>query len=195
MRAMPFVMLIALVTSVLAAPKRHEPGALAFVLDRSRSMKGPTFDAVKEAVVAGIDVLDPSDQVAIVTVNSDADVLVPLQPASRDEIAKKLSRLEASGGTYVLPGLRVAFEALRRSKLKIKHVIFVSDGGTPSDGIPELMEEMHDASITVTAVGVLGADKPFLQMIAEGGDGRLYMVNDSKSLSKVFAQEIKRALP
>ena len=197
MRATTIVILFAMVAGQLwAGPKRHEPGALVLVLDRSASMKGTKLDALKDAAIAGVGALDPNDQVAIIAVDHEADVVVPLQrAANRQEIAKKIARLEAGGGTNVLPGLRAAVDVLHHSKFKVKHVIFVSDGETPSEGISELMKEMRGADITLSAVGVEGADRNLLAMMADVGEGRLYLVGDTKALSKVVVKEIKTALP
>ena len=52
---------------------------------------------------------------------------------------------------------------------------------------------MRSTRITVSAVGVQGADKNLLQMIAENGNGRLYMVEDIGALPKIFMKETQEA--
>ena len=43
--------------------------------------------------------------------------------------------------------------------------------------------------ITVSAVGVPGADRALLDVIADRGSGRLYMVEDLGALPKIFLRE------
>ena len=74
-----------------------------------------------------------------------------------------------------------------------KFAILMTDGEAPSDGIPELVGDMRGARITVSCVGVQGADRNLLAMIAEAGDGRLYMVEDVGSLPRIFMKETQEA--
>jgi hypothetical protein len=52
---------------------------------------------------------------------------------------------------------------------------------------------MRAARITVSAVGVSGADRNLLSMIADNGDGRLYMTDDIGALPRIFMKETTEA--
>jgi hypothetical protein len=52
---------------------------------------------------------------------------------------------------------------------------------------------MRASRITVSCVGVQGADRSMLSMIADAGDGRLYMVEDIGALPKIFMKETQEA--
>jgi hypothetical protein len=52
---------------------------------------------------------------------------------------------------------------------------------------------MRSQKITVSAVGVQGADRGLLQQIVDAGDGRLYMVEDIGALPKIFMKETQEA--
>ena len=108
-------------------------------------------------------------------------------------ISADISRLQSGGGTNIFPGLKEAFEILQGINAKVKHVILMTDGEAPSDGIPELVQDMRGARITVSCVGVQGADRNLLSMIADAGDGRLYMVEDIGALPKIFMKETQEA--
>ena len=69
-------------------------------------------------------------------------------------------------------------------------MVFLSDGEAPTDGLVELLHDMHDAGITLSAVGVAGADRNLLNLMADAGDGRVYYVEDLKVLPKLFATEV-----
>ncbi len=179
-----------LISSVDAAPKKAPPKALVLVIDRSGSMQGPKLEAAKNAVLAAISSTNPADTVAVVAFDSEASVYVRPQPSSnRTRIADDVARLTSGGGTNIFPGLKEAFELLQPVKAAKKHVIVLSDGEAPSDGLVELVEEMVAAKITVSTVGVEGADVDLLKKISDAGGGRFYEVKDLKSLSKVFVKE------
>ncbi|MBA3456018.1 MAG: VWA domain-containing protein [Deltaproteobacteria bacterium] len=168
--------------------------ALVLVMDKSGSMQGQRIEMAKEAARATTEVLAPNDYIAVVVFDSEATVFVrPQRAANRMRISAEISRLQSGGGTNIFPGLKEAFEILQGVNAKVKHVILLSDGEAPRDGIPELVTDMRGARITVSAVGVPGADRDQLTQIAELGDGRLYMVEDIGSLPKIFMKETQEA--
>ena len=189
--------LCGLITTVGAAPKKpkREPRALVLVLDKSGSMQGPRLEAAKESARVAVEVLDPGDTIAIVAFDSEAILLVkPQVVANKAQISEQISKLTSGGGTNILPGLKEAQTILADIKAKKKHVIVLSDGEAPYDGIEELVKEMHDAKITISAVGIPSADKVLLGKIADGGAGRLYMIEDLGALPKIFLKETREAL-
>jgi Ca-activated chloride channel family protein len=167
---------------------------IVLVIDRSGSMQGPKLEAVKESARATTEVLAPDDYISVVAFDSEAQVFVrPQRAANKMRISTEISRLTSGGGTNIYPGLKEAFEILQNINAKVKHVIVMTDGEAPSDGIAELVQEMRGARITVSCVGVQGADKNLLSMIADNGDGRLYMVEDIGALPRIFMKETQEA--
>ena len=168
--------------------------ALVLVMDKSGSMQGQRIEMAKEAARATTEVLAPNDYISVVVFDSEAQVFVrPQRAANRMRISAEISRLQSGGGTNIFPGLKEAFEILQGVNAKVKHVILLSDGEAPRDGIAELVTDMRGARITVSAVGVPGSDRDLLTQIAELGDGRLYMVEDIGSLPKIFMKETQEA--
>jgi Mg-chelatase subunit ChlD len=154
------------------------------------------LDATKEAARVAVEMLDPTDQVAIVVFDSEATVHVPLQPAAnKTRIGWEVAKLTAGGGTAFLPALQLATSILAGAKVKVKHTILMSDGEAPADGVIEQVKKMREAKITISTVGLQGADRNLLNAISDGGVGRLYMVNDLVELPKIFAKEISTAIP
>jgi hypothetical protein len=126
--------------------------------------------------------------------DSEATVFVrPQRAANRMRISSDISRITSGGGTNIFPGLKEAYEILQGINAKVKHVILLSDGEAPTDGIAELVQDMRSARITISCVGVQGADRNMLAMIADGGEGRLYMVEDLGALPKIFMKETQEA--
>lgn len=168
--------------------------AIVLVMDKSGSMNGAKLEAAKESARVTAEVLSPNDYIAVVAFDSEATVYVrPQRAANRMRISAEISRLTPNGGTNIFPGLKEAYEILQGINAKVKHVIVLSDGEAPPDGINELVQDMRSARITVSCVGVQGADRNLLSMIADTGDGRLYMVEDLGALPKIFMKETHEA--
>src|SRR6185369_8505301 len=173
--------------------KKRDPPALGLVLciDRSGSMTGEKIELAKDAAKATAELLGPEDLIGVTAFDSAATPIVRLQrAANRLRIAGDIARLQAGGGTNILPALREAYEELDPAPAKIKHVILLTDGQASYDGIQDLVDEMQQHKITVSAVGVgTGADKTLLTMIAERGGGRFYYTQDAQNIPKIFTKE------
>jgi Ca-activated chloride channel homolog len=175
-------------------PAEPAPNALVLVFDRSSSMQDLSLDAAKAATLKVASTLRPDDQIAVVTFDSEPTVIVPLQPSkNRAQIAKQLHKLRAGGGTNLFPGLREADELLTPIDAKVKHVIVLSHGDLIPDGLHELVREMREHEITISTVGVQGAEEVLLKQISKDGGGRYYNVADVERLSKTYVDEAKRA--
>lgn len=191
-----FVAAVALiaVTASTATAGKHKKTAVVVVLDRSGSMKGMKLERAKAATMAAVEALAKTDQVAVVTFDSAPTVTVPLQAAShKDQIAPLVDKIDAGGGTNLTMGLAAAYAEIKPAKAKRKHVIVLSDGESPYDGLSDLVDAMRADGITVSAVGVSGADRNLLTLIAEHGDGQLFMVEELDRLPKIFADDVERA--
>ncbi len=177
-----------------AIAKPRETGALVLVIDRSGSMRGPKLEAAKAAAKAAASALHPDDIVSVVVFDSEASVLLrPQKSANRVAIGKQIDKMVTGGGTNILPGLKEASEILADQKVDRKHVILLSDGEAPNEGIADLVKQMRKAKITISTVAVQGADEVLLKAISDGGGGRLYKVDDLKTLSEVYLKELKTA--
>ncbi len=168
--------------------------AVVLVIDRSGSMQGPKLEAAKESARVTAEVMSPNDIIGVIAFDSEASVYVrPTRASNRMRISNDIARLQSGGGTNIFPGLKEAYDMLQGIPAKVKHVILLSDGEAPTDGIAELVQEMRSNRITVSAVGVQGADRNILETISSNGDGRLYMVEDIGSLPKIFMKETQEA--
>ncbi|MGV8841527.1 MAG: VWA domain-containing protein, partial [Bauldia sp.] len=115
-------------------PQETPRAAIVFVLDRSGSMQAPVddvtrLDIAKEATLGAVALLPGESDVGIVVFDSEAQVLVPMQP-SRDEaaVAAALAPVAPGGGTELFPALTTALALLSPSTAATRHIVVITDG-------------------------------------------------------------------
>lgn len=177
--------------------------AMAIVLDRSGSMAvaaegGRTkMDLANAGAIEAVSVLGPLDEVAIVAVDSDAHVVVPLRPV--DDllaISRRISGIESmGGGIYTYTGLRAAAEELEGAQAGTRHVILFADANDAEEpeGCAELLAQLRDERRTTVSVVALGStsdsDAAFLREVAARGGGQSYFTRSAAELPRLFAQD------
>jgi len=83
-----------------------------------------------------------------------------------------------------------AVDELLPARARKKHIILLSDGQSPYDEIPDLVDAATAARITISSVGVgEGADQTLLKMVATRGGGRFYHTRDPASIPRIFSRE------
>lgn len=174
---------------------REEPSlAMLLVMDRSGSMQGTKLEMAKDAASAVVDMLGPQDFVGVISFDSQPETNVRLQQVSaRNRIRQAIGRIAPGGGTDIYPALEEAYLQLLAQPARMHHMILLTDGQAPWDGISALTSSMRADGISVSTVGVgSSADRSLLQMIAELGNGRFYATSDPSNIPRIFVQEAAR---
>ena len=174
--------------------------AMVLVIDRSTSMQGQKIEAAKEAARAAVELLGPNDKIGVIAFDSVPEWICDLRPCSDKEyIRNRISRIQAVGGTQMVPALLAAQEELVRlgSSAKLKHVILLTDGDdniAPGGELSDLASRMSTSRLTLSTVGV-GSDvrREELEQMARSGGGRCYLVDDPSSIPQIFAKETMEA--
>jgi Ca-activated chloride channel homolog len=165
--------------------------AMALVIDRSGSMSGLPLEMAKAACKATVSTLEGDDLVSVIAFDSEPTRYVKFQPARhRARIQNDILRIEPGGGTEIFGALDAAYQDISAVQARKKHVILLTDGRAPQQGIKDLAQAMISEGITITTVGLGdGSDGDLLRMIADTGGGRYHAVPDPNSLPKIFTRE------
>ena len=92
----------------LTAPARtsavtRPPAVLQVVLDRSGSMSGDRLEAARQALLALVDRLDPSDSFGLVVFDDEVEVVVPAGPAAdRFSVKHRIAAIDTGPGAPLL---------------------------------------------------------------------------------------------
>ncbi|SHJ47743.1 VWA domain-containing protein [Paramaledivibacter caminithermalis] len=169
---------------------------LMLVIDKSGSMEGGEFgtskiEIAKEAAIKAVNSLKPNDQIGVITFDDTPKWVVKLQPNQKeDKIKGDISTIRAGGGTSIIPALNEAYDALKDTDTKLKHVILLTDGQAERYGYDEVLDRMKEAGITISTVAVgEGADRNLLETVAEKGKGRYYYVDEYSTIPEIFTKE------
>ncbi len=171
--------------------KRDPSTTLVVVIDTSGSMTGVRVQLAKEVSRLAIRRLLPHDKVGIVEFYGAKRWAAPIQPASNAiELQRALNRMDAGGGTVILPALEEAFYALQNVDTRYKHVLVLTDGGVESGDFESLMRRMANEGINVSTVLAGGGyHSEFLVNIANWGKGRFYNVPNRFNLPEVLLKQ------
>lgn len=162
-----------------AAPRIDSipPRDMIFVIDNSGSMGGESMEAAKSSLLYALDTLRPQDRFNIIRFDHSMTKLFNRAvPASEEQLAtarRFTRRLEAGGGTEMLPALRAALaDPDRDGDGRVRQVIFLTDGSLSNE--EEMMSEIavNRGRSRVFMVGIGSAPNNYLMTrMAQAGRG------------------------
>lgn len=170
--------------------------AIILVIDTSGSMGAfgqqiAKVELAKETAQSVIDLLGERDVVGVVSFDQEPSWLVtPTEARHREPVMEQVARVRAGGGTNMYPALQLAYDYLRRSPAKIRHVIVISDGQTDPGDFEGLVTRLARDRVTTSAVAIGGdADEPIMRSLARWGGGRYYLTRDLYSVPQILTAE------
>lgn len=188
--------------SISAIPEttgRSLPLNLCLVLDQSGSMEGRSLATVKQAAQRLIERLSPGDRISIVTFNHKAKVLLPNQIIDDPtRLRIPLQNLEASGGTAIDEGLRLAIEESAKGKHNAVSQIFLLTDGENEHGdnnrCLKLANLATDYGLTINTLGFGHYwNQDVLEKIADKGSGTLSYIQEPEQAITEFKRLFARA--
>src|ERR1700712_2551307 len=126
--------LLAFVTppSVEQAQQKPLPREVIFVIDNSGSMGGVSIIQAKASLAYALGRLQPGDRFNVIRFDDTMDVLFPAPvPADATHLGQATSfvgRLQANGGTEMVPAMRAALSDSSNDANYVRQVVFLTDG-------------------------------------------------------------------
>lgn len=185
--------------------RQRLPGmTMLMVIDKSGSMDSAgtmgtggikKIELAKEAVDRAVDLLAPWDRVGVIAFDNAARWVIRPEPVvDVAGIKNRVGTIRADGGTDILAGLKLAAEAIVDESSRVRHIVLLTDGGANPAGILDLTDELAAQDISISTVAIGDDYAPFLETVAERGNGRFHFARDASTIPQIFAQEATLAL-
>lgn len=186
------------VTMSLEGEKQVPSMSTIYVIDHSSSMSEgrgmSSLELAKEAAIAALENMREIDEVGVLAFDDGYSWVSKVQPLTDIEaIQEKIDGITIGGGTSIYPAVKEAYEAIRKSKGELKHIVVLSDGedGFPYSQYLDILNAMGKEKITLSTVAVGdGANHVLMSQLAESGNGRCYTSKSGEDLPRIFAQEV-----
>lgn len=170
--------------------------AMVLVIDTSGSMsEGPPgatkIELARTAALGATEQLSSQDQIGIVAFDETPHWIFPTQfltdPAT---LRTDIGKLQAGGGTQIYPALLQAYNDLVNRQAKVKHILLMTDGLSPSGDYAGLTAKMRANGITLSTIAIgTDADVNFLQNLADAGRGRFYDASNPADVPAFVVKE------
>ncbi len=183
-------------------PFEKRPTNLVFMVDVTGSMDAPDkFPVVLSLLRATLDVLEPTDRVAIVAYASSPRVALPSTPVSeRGRIEAVIDSLRASGSTAGGAAMELAYAEAEAGWQPggLNHVIMCTDGDfnvgvTSEDALVAMIEEQRESGVTLTALGFgYGSNDAMMERVSNAGNGIYSVIRNHTHAGEYASEQLLR---
>jgi hypothetical protein len=149
-------------------------------------------DMAKEGAIRSLDSLRVGrDEIGVLSLDGAYSWVVKRQTITDPKaIEEDIGSIRADGGTSIIPSLEAAYNSLKESDAKIKHIILLTDGLAERTGYDALLNNINKENITVSTVAVgQDSDKQLLNRIANTCNGRFYITDAYSNIPSIFTKE------
>ncbi len=171
-----FIQLMPPTTSSSDLPRT--PREVVFIIDTSGSMAGKSLKEAKAALTLALSRLSPQDSFNIIQFNSVTHQLYPtarqVSGSRIHEAQRYVNRLQASGGTEMLPPLQqaLAHRPAQDISQRLRQIIFITDGlvGNEDALFSLLQRDLQESRLFTVGIGS-APNSYFMEKAAQFGKG------------------------
>lgn len=169
--------------------------AIGVALDRSGSMTGLPLHMAKASASALVSSLCEADTLELIAFDAiPKRIVASVSAKRRTEMLTAIEGITAGGGTELFSTLDALHAALIAVEIPRRHVVVITDGRFPTNGVEELVDAMVIDDVTVSTIAISqDADAELLAQMASAGGGRFQLVQDLAQLPAVLVQEVRTA--
>lgn len=166
------------------------------VIDRSGSMRGTRIQQARRSLLYALRRLNSDDRFNVLAFNNTYETLFPepvaASPAHIQRAVAFVRRLDAGGGTEMLPVLRAALAMPQRSGY-LRQVIFATDGAISNENALFALASKQSDGARLFPVGIGSAPNSFLmRRLAAFGRGTHTFIGDSGEVEKTMSALLDR---
>ncbi len=159
-----------------------------FVIDVSGSMAGTSIEQAKASLITALDGLSSIDRFNIIWFNNDTDSLYPKAVTAsaqyKDYARRFIDKLEAGGGTEMLPAMKLALSQ-QETFSRFRQVVFITDGNISNE--TELFniidKQLGDSRLFTIGIGS-APNAYFMRKAAQQGRGTFTYIGDINEVHK-----------
>ncbi len=169
------------------APERD----MVFVIDTSGSMEGESIGQAKAALHMALDRLRPQDRFNVIQFNDQAHALFgDVRSGSAntiDRARRYVTRLDAEGGTEMLPALGLALRQATDGT-RLRQIIFLTDGAIGDEAalFAEISDKLGDGRLFTVGIGS-APNSYFMSRAAAFGRGSFTHIGASDEVAEKMA--------
>ncbi|TGD73529.1 marine proteobacterial sortase target protein [Mangrovimicrobium sediminis] len=196
--------LLMVLPPALAADQQVLPREMIFVVDTSGSMGGEPIRQAQASLQYGLAQLRPGDSFNIIAFESTTRALFNrAQPVSETSTARArafVQRLQAGGGTEMLPALQRALspQGVARAEpeergQRLRQVVFITDGAVGNEQalFAAIQRELGDSRLFTVGIGS-APNQWFMQRAADAGRGFSVQVGRIEEVGERMASLFER---
>ncbi|WP_188152313.1 marine proteobacterial sortase target protein [Teredinibacter waterburyi] len=165
------------------------PRDLIFILDTSGSMAGTSMQQARAGLKRALQQLGPEDRFNIIEFDSSySSLFAQLQPADSYTVAEAqrwVDRLQADGGTEMLPALDAALSQMQNDSSQLQQIIFITDGavGNETELFARIQQKLNNSRLFTVGIGS-APNSYFMRKAAQFGRGTFTYIGNNHEVSK-----------
>ncbi|WP_455246220.1 marine proteobacterial sortase target protein [Petrachloros mirabilis] len=169
-------------------PLTQVPREAIFVLDTSGSMAGTSIEQARAALLLALNRLTAQDRFNIIQFNSVTHVLFlepkPVTPGNLKRAIHYVERLQANGGTEILPALKMALKGAAPLS-HLRQILFLTDGqvGKENDLFDAIRDHLGTGRLFTVGIGS-APNSHFMRKAAEFGRGTFTHIGSTSEVKE-----------